>query len=53
MGAVVGREGVPAHWTDPFHNTVHSYLKGHKHFRIDDLVLRFARQAERIHAARA
>lgn len=49
VGAVVGRKGVPAHWTRPFNNTVHSYLKTHKKFRIDDLMRRFARQAERVH----
>jgi ADP-ribosylglycohydrolase len=49
VGAVVGRRGVPAHWTRPFHNTVHSYLTTHKKFSIDDLLRRFARQAERVH----
>lgn len=49
VGAVVGRKGVPAHWSRPFHNTVLSYLKTHKKFRIDDLLLRFARQAEKVH----
>ncbi|HOX08181.1 MAG TPA: ADP-ribosylglycohydrolase family protein [Planctomycetota bacterium] len=49
VGAVVGRKGVPAKWTRPFHNTVHAYFKTHKKFRIDDLLRRFARQAERVH----
>jgi len=49
VGAVVGRKGVPAKWTKPFNNTVHSYLKTCKKFRIDDLLRRFAKQAERVH----
>ena len=49
VGAVVGKRGVPKKWTRKFNNTVHSYLKGHKKFRIDDLVRRFARQAEAVH----
>jgi ADP-ribosylglycohydrolase len=53
VGAVVGRKGVPARWTRPFNNTVHSYLKTCHRFRIDDLVRRFARQAARVHGAPA
>jgi ADP-ribosylglycohydrolase len=49
VGAVVGKRGVPAKWTKPFNNTVHSYLKTCHRFRIDDLVRRFARQAEIVH----
>jgi ADP-ribosylglycohydrolase len=49
VGAVVGRRGVPARWTRPFNNTVHSYLKTCRKFRIDDLVRRFARQAQLVH----
>jgi len=48
VGAVVGRRGIPAHWTRPFRNTVHSYLIGRRRFRIDDLLRRFAKQARRV-----
>lgn len=48
VGAVVGKQGVPEHWTRRFNNTVHSYLNGHPSFRIDDLVDRFTAQAERV-----
>lgn len=48
VGAVIGKAGIPARWHAPFHNKVHSYLKGKPMFRIDDLVRRFARQARRV-----
>jgi ADP-ribosylglycohydrolase len=51
VGAVVGRRGIPKHWYKSFHNTVHSYLIGKPKFRIDDLVKRFGRQAEKVHAS--
>ncbi len=47
VGAVVGRQGIPRHWTRRFHNTVHSYLIGRRRFAITDLLQRFAKQAER------
>lgn len=50
VGAVVGRQGIPARWTKRFNNTVHSYLIGQKPFRIDALLRRFAAQAKRVHA---
>jgi ADP-ribosylglycohydrolase len=48
LGAIVGKKGIPAHWTRRFNNKVHSYLIGKPVFRIDDLVNRFARQAENV-----
>jgi ADP-ribosylglycohydrolase len=48
IGAIVGKSGVPSHWTRNFNNTVHSYIIDHKEFRIDDLVERFAAQAKRV-----
>jgi len=48
-GAIVGPEGIPRHWTSRFHNKVHSYLIGHKLFRIDNLLKRFVRQARRVY----
>ena len=50
VGAVVGKRGVPRHWSRPFGNTVHSYLKGRKRFTISGLVQRFTRQAKRVTA---
>lgn len=47
VGAVVGRKGIPARWTKPFNNTIHSYLIGKPKFRIDDVLNRFTRQAHR------
>jgi len=49
VGAVVGRRGVEKKWTRRFNNTVHSYLKTTRRFRIDSLLKRFAKQAARIH----
>jgi len=48
VGAVVGKKRIPAHWRRRYDNTVHSYLIGRPKFRINDLVARFCRQAERI-----
>lgn len=48
VGAIVGKKGIPSHWTRPFHNKVHSYLIGKPLFRIDDLVSRFTKQAHKI-----
>jgi len=50
VGAVVGKKGIPKHWYKSFHNTVHSYIIGKPRFRIDDLVKRFGKQAEKTHA---
>ncbi len=47
-GAVIGKEGIPAHWHKNFNDTVHSYLIDQPRFAISDLVKRFAAQAERI-----
>jgi len=50
VGAVVGKKGIPKHWYKSFHNTVLSYLIGKPKFRIDDLVKRFEKHAEKVHA---
>ncbi len=50
VGATVGRRGVEKKWTRRFNNTVRSYFKTVKKFRITDLLRRFAKQAERVHA---
>ena len=48
VGAVVGKQGIPEHWTKNFDNTVHSYLIGQRRFSISDLVSRFAEQARMV-----
>lgn len=50
VGAVVGKRGIPKHWTAKFENKVHSYLIGKPSFRIDDLFRRFEKAAARTHA---
>jgi hypothetical protein len=50
-GTVLGPRRIPEHWTQPFRNTVYTYINGHPEFRIDDLLARFQRQAERAFAA--
>jgi ADP-ribosylglycohydrolase len=47
VGALVGKKGVPAHWYRNFNNKVDSYLIDIDSFRIDDLLARFAKQAEK------
>ncbi|MGY5343339.1 ADP-ribosylglycohydrolase family protein [Paenibacillus glucanolyticus] len=46
VGAIVGKEGVPAHWHAPFHDTVKTYMIGAENFKISDLVERFTIVAE-------
>lgn len=46
VGAIVGKEGVPAHWYAPFHDTAKTYMIGMETFKISDLVERFAAIAE-------
>jgi ADP-ribosylglycohydrolase len=48
VGAIVGKKGIPAHWYKPFNNKVLTYLIGEPQFYIDDLVLRFTKQAEKL-----
>ena len=45
-GACAGKKNVPEHWYRDFNNKVHSYIKGHRYFYIDDLVERYAKQAK-------
>lgn len=49
VGAIVGKQGIPAHWYDPFHGKVLTYLNGHEELLISDLVERFTALAARIH----
>jgi len=48
-GAVAGKVGVPEQWARNFNNTARSYIIDHPEFQLDDLVQRFAAQAELIH----
>jgi len=46
-GAVIGQPNIPAHWSAHFENTVHTYINGHPHESLSDLVSRFSTLAER------
>jgi ADP-ribosylglycohydrolase len=48
VGAVVGKKGIPKHWTRRFNNTVHSYLIGKPRFTLAGLISRFTKQAGRV-----
>jgi hypothetical protein len=49
VGAVIGKERIPAHWYARFNDTVRSYLIGQERFSITDLVGRFEKQARLVH----
>ena len=49
VGAIVGKRGIPAHWTKNFNNKVLTYMIDRESFRIDDLVARFAAQARKVY----
>ncbi|MFX0574165.1 ADP-ribosylglycohydrolase family protein [Nocardia nepalensis] len=44
-GVLVGGVGIPAHWTDPFHDRLHSAVFGYDGSRISDLARRTRRLA--------
>ena len=44
----MARGAIPEHWTRNFNNKIHCYLNGHPTFALDDVVDRFAAQAERV-----
>lgn len=48
IGAVKGISGIPEHWYKNFNNKVLTYINGHPEFKIDDVVERFALQAEKL-----
>ena len=48
VGAIVGKQGIPAHWHRDFNDTVHSYLIDQPRFAISDLIDRFTIQAKRV-----
>ena len=45
IGAVVGRNGIEAHWTKNFNDKVRTYLNGLPEFSIEDLIARFVKLA--------
>jgi len=47
-GAALGLKNIPPHWYARFNNAVHSYLKGHPKFAIDDLLRRYAAGGQRV-----
>ena len=51
VGAVVGKGGIPAHWTKNFNNTVYSYMIDRQRFTISGLVERFTAQAARVYGS--
>jgi len=50
IGAVMGKSGIPSHWYEKFHNTIHSYLKGKRRFSITGVAKRFTKQARLVHS---
>lgn len=48
-GAALGISGIPKFWYKNFNNKVHSYIKDHEWFRIDDVVVRYTKLAEAVH----
>lgn len=45
LGAIIGSAGIPAHWTEKFHNKVYTYMKQDPDFALDDVVARFVHLA--------
>lgn len=41
-GAIAGESGISPHWSEPFHDTVRTYIKGYPEFSIDDVARHFA-----------
>ncbi|NLX69953.1 MAG: ADP-ribosylglycohydrolase family protein [Clostridiales bacterium] len=46
VGALVGKTGIPEHWYRPFNNKIHTYMNNAEIFKIDDVINRYAKQAE-------
>lgn len=40
MGCALGTDGIPTHWTEPFHDTVHSHVRGMTTIKISELAHR-------------
>jgi ADP-ribosylglycohydrolase len=50
VGAVVGKKGIEPHWYEPFNNIVDNYLINVGELKIDNVIDRFAAQAEKVFA---
>jgi len=48
IGAVRGLAGIPEHWYKDYKNKILTYIIGHPEFKIDDVINRFAVQAEQV-----
>ena len=46
LGAILGEDGIPAHWTQKFHNKVYTYIKGYPEMALDDVINRFVALAK-------
>ncbi len=46
LGAIIGIDGIPAHWWKPFRNRVRTYLTGRETFVTTDIVKRFEKVAQ-------
>jgi len=49
VGAIVGKKGIPEHWYKSFNNRVDSYLTEVGEMKINDVLSRFACQAEKVY----
>jgi ADP-ribosylglycohydrolase len=49
VGAIVGKDGIPGHWTKNFNNKVMTYMIDRELFQSDDLVALFAAQARKVY----
>jgi len=47
MGCALGTQGIPATWTDPFHDRIRTHLKGLSEVRISDMAERMYQVARR------
>jgi len=50
VGAIVGKDGIPAKWYKNFNNKVRTYLINQEWFEIDNLIERYAAQAEKLYS---
>jgi len=41
VGAIVGQAGIPPHWYARYNDTVHTYINGHPHLAISNVIDRF------------
>ena len=48
FGAVKGFDAIPGKWYKAFNNKVLTYINGHPEFEIEDIILRFEKQAAQV-----